>query len=166
MRPKDIARWLTDDPDVLEEWSGEGGPYCSACGGWDREQGGRGHSLGCPIGKEGSPIAKSKMIPTNQSGLWVCSGRVHIGDLEPFYFSAKEDDGVIVSYHACANRQIYVSVMFSDYNSAETFQQNNYQFNGPLDPAEMVPPEEANELISRFSSGAVDRMFVKSYDLS
>ena len=30
--------------------------YCNACGGWDKAQGGRGHSAGCPDGAANSPI--------------------------------------------------------------------------------------------------------------
>ena len=50
MNPKDVAKLITEDPDVLHE------DYCSACGGWDKAQGGSGHKLGCPAGKPGTSI--------------------------------------------------------------------------------------------------------------
>jgi len=65
MKPKDIARLISEDPDVLNE------AYCEACGGSDddpftdptaRGWGGkvmRGHRYNCPTGAPmGSPIGK------------------------------------------------------------------------------------------------------------
>jgi hypothetical protein len=36
--------------------------YCAACGGWDKEQGGRGHNIGCPMGAANTPIAGKEGI--------------------------------------------------------------------------------------------------------
>ena len=82
MEPKDIAEYLSDDPDILNE------AYCSACGGWDRAQMGTGHKLGCPIGKPGTPIAAQDKM-TSESGLWICSGRSERGWLDLVYSSIK-----------------------------------------------------------------------------
>lgn len=49
--PKDIAKLITEDPDILSE------EYCNSCGGWDKKQGGTGHKYGCPKGGAGIPIA-------------------------------------------------------------------------------------------------------------
>jgi len=52
-----IAGMIDEDPDVLSE------DYCPACGGWDKEQGGVGHRLGCPVGKPGTPIKWTSRPP-------------------------------------------------------------------------------------------------------
>jgi len=45
--------------------------YCEACGGWDKQQGGVGHRLGCPVGKPGTEINQSNhlLVPTSPDGL-------------------------------------------------------------------------------------------------
>lgn len=51
INPRDIAKLITEDPDIVSE------DYCDACGGWDKEQWGTGHKIGCPVGEPNTPIA-------------------------------------------------------------------------------------------------------------
>ena len=156
MNPKDMAAWLTEDPDVMRE------AYCDACGGWDKEQQGGGHKLGCPMGKPGTSI--KKMAAPKKSGLWVVSGRFPIDDIGMIFSDIKGYEGVVISYNGTIN--IWVSVMFDSYSLADEFRQTSLSFNGPIDSTDMVPPEEYHEYVDRFNTGAVERSFIRKFDLS
>jgi hypothetical protein len=157
--------------------------YCSACGGWDREQQGRGHNLGCPVGEPGTTIARTG--PEIEEGHAIVAGQFDGNDIEEIYSHLKGYGGAIVKVGVpgwskvtpFTTRGVTVTAMFGDLANAESFQdavKGIMSFSmrpktlidslrGVMSPA---ADAEAHEMMHDYITGRADAKFVKDYYLS
>jgi hypothetical protein len=164
--------------------------YCSACGGWDREQQGRGHNLGCPRGEPGTPIAGPEEEPEVEDEYAVVEGRFDLSDIEEVYTHIKGYSGTIVKYQRvslapAAVDEADVWIMFDNIGDAKLFYDNmerlprkimNFVM-GPTSLKDVFGPKggttwknwgrvAAHEIVHNYVTGRKDAAFVREFDLS
>lgn len=137
--------------------------YCSACGGWDKEQMGRGHKLGCPKGEPGTPIARATAIAPQPTFVRMEAWR---GRGPGWYYDRiKEFGGVIVIYDDDWNHWYRFIVGFDNSQDAS---EAVHELTHELGPGNFSARKQDAKprLLKDYASGVKDAEFVREYDLS
>jgi len=142
--------------------------YCDACGGWDKEQWGRGHKLGCPVGEPDTPIARSEEPDVEEDHALVVA-EFDADDVEEVYTHIKAYGGTIVERRDTPT-DVVATVIFDGLKEAGEFARLGCVRIKVL-PRLMrdLPAQDAqhvHELMHNYVTGQVDAQLVKDFYLS
>jgi hypothetical protein len=139
--------------------------YCPACGGWDREQMGTGHKLGCPRGEPGTPIAR-KVVKQEETGPIFIHMDAWRGRGPGWYYDKiKEFGGVIVIYDDDWHHWYRFIIGFDNPQDAS---EAVHEFTHELGSGNFSARRQDSKprLVENYTSGEIDARFVREYDLS